>query len=487
MQVLRSRYFPWCALIVMGVVISSVGCRSTRNSISTLPGMSWMGSQGEASFSSMASGEEKPMLPPPSREATPQVVTGDEPSKALPATGSYPDTGFPSPIGPRNAPATSAQSDVAGSESLGGTTRGSSAVNPSSVGATQRGFYGEQYQEDRPSSVAGGDSQYEPPTGTFDAPSSSSRESVTSSPTRSWGSPAPGSGLSAGGSPYQQIRDGLRDDWQNTTSAVSRSAEQVTQQAEEFVQGTSEEVRQGVDSIRDGVRGQYQEFTQGVAGQVESAPQDTADRSQDYSPAAEEARPTQSGTAVSSWGSSNPTVRNETSSQSAYSSTSAPNLPGYGAAATLNPPGTERRGGRQALMDTRTIPQGSVRMSPGDQVARATISRRPLLRTVPPAEWAEGRTLSPSPTIAGTQTPSQRPRTGGPPRASDSRPPIGNRGVMGDRLPAHDHVRLDHLPGRGKVRPRFLHVQANRMHLIPGRFGQAVPCQGARVELIVDS
>ena len=263
MQVFRSRHFQWCVLIVMGVAISSVGCRSTRNSISTLPGMSWMGSQDEASFSSMASDEDKPMLPPPSREATPQVVTGNEPSKVSPATGNYPDTGFPSPIGPRNAPAMSAQSDVVGSESLGGTNRGSSSVNPSSVGATQRGFYGEQYPEDRPSSVAGGGSQYEPPTGTFDAPSNSSRESVNG-PTRSWGSPAPGSDLSAAGageqpagaSPYQQIRDGLRDDWQNTTSAVSRSAEQVTQQAGEFVQGTSEEVRQGVDSIRDGVRSQ---------------------------------------------------------------------------------------------------------------------------------------------------------------------------------------------------------------------------------------
>ena len=103
-----------------GAVLSSIGCRSTRSSLAGLPGMAWVGPRDEdATFGSWAD-SDRPSLPTPSQQATPQLATdsGTASKREVPSSqrspqrglsdslasgtkGStpeteYPDTGYPS-------------------------------------------------------------------------------------------------------------------------------------------------------------------------------------------------------------------------------------------------------------------------------------------------------------------------------------------------------------------------------------------------------
>ena len=50
MQVPKSRRLKFALVLVTGLTVSSVGCRSTRDNLSSLPGMTWLGSREDASM-----------------------------------------------------------------------------------------------------------------------------------------------------------------------------------------------------------------------------------------------------------------------------------------------------------------------------------------------------------------------------------------------------------------------------------------------------
>ena len=178
------------------------------------------------------------MLPPPSREATPQVVTSD-PSSQPAATGraaiEYPDTGYPSlsPERHRSAPDTAGYATGQYDRPGSATQSQPAELGNATVGPTQRGFYGEQYQSTGPARGADhdpGTSNEYPSTGArdYDHLTGAGSESVGGD---RWADPATAGDLSATGaadnppssSAYDQVRQGIRDDWQNTTQAVSRA------------------------------------------------------------------------------------------------------------------------------------------------------------------------------------------------------------------------------------------------------------------------
>ncbi len=296
MRVLSSRCLSWCTLIAVGLAVTSTGCRSTRDSLATVPGMGWVGSQEEATFSSVANDNDKPALPPPSREAIPQVVTDGAKASSrsepvphqVPAPKtSYPDTGFPADFAPQNA-RDLGPDNLAGGGFGAGTEpaeRSSTTSDTAAVGAAQRGFYGEQYPGAATESGSIGTADPLPPFGGYDAPSGAgSSETDSYASDSAWGDPAPRSDAAASEmaepvssrSPYDQIGEDLREDWRNSVDAVSGSAKQATQNVQEFVRGTGEELQQGAEAMRDGVRSQYEQLTQGDYAQPPLGPAETA-------------------------------------------------------------------------------------------------------------------------------------------------------------------------------------------------------------------
>ena len=296
MRVHSSRCLSWCTLIAMGLAVTSTGCRSTRDSLSTVPGMGWVGSQGEATFRSVASETDKPALPPPSREAIPQVVTDDAkpsggagtvPHQVPAPKTTYPDTGFPADFAPQNARGSSsdnfASDDVRGG--AGPAERSPAASDTAAVGEAQRGFYGEQYPGSATESGPIGTADELPVVGSYDSLSTTDSTGTDSyAADNAWDDPALGRDATAaemvepesGHSPYDQIGEDLREDWRNSVDAVSGSAKQATRNVQEFVRGTGQEIQKGAEAMRDGVRSQYEQVTQGDSEQPLGPPEDAA-------------------------------------------------------------------------------------------------------------------------------------------------------------------------------------------------------------------
>ncbi|MCP4189487.1 MAG: hypothetical protein GY768_02535 [Planctomycetaceae bacterium] len=127
-----------CAVVlVVSTVMFSVGCQTTRNGLARVPGMGWVGTGEDESFSGWESESDSAALPTPSSEVTPQVVSsGDQQKPASEQNEAYPSTGYPSPYGDEPSGAASEESYAGGTESL----------PEGSVGGTQKGFYDENYE-----------------------------------------------------------------------------------------------------------------------------------------------------------------------------------------------------------------------------------------------------------------------------------------------------------------------------------------------------
>ncbi len=135
----RSRF---ALLVVLSLTLMTTGCRSTRNGLSGLPGMRWLAAEEVPNWGSDA---EEPGLPPPSREATPQLTTTTNTSRDQ---ESYPDTGYPSPYND-DVGGSSSDSYPTGHYDDSNSLSVSDGVDAATVGNTQQGFYGDEYGDDR--------------------------------------------------------------------------------------------------------------------------------------------------------------------------------------------------------------------------------------------------------------------------------------------------------------------------------------------------
>ena len=289
-----TRQLGYALVVIVGIGLTSTGCRSTRSSLSSLPGMGWLGPQ-EADFSELSSEEGKSQLPPPSEAATPEVVTsGSQSKRSLAATPAspitkYPDTGYPTTLPGETRSAADSGGYAAGrsAPALDGQGSPSSTSSVSRSGETQHGFYGDQYPASGADSTGGG---YDRDSTVDLTPPASSSYSGAGSSGRSYsGSDDRGnSGAAAASTPATSSATSAYDRTESSdsdyygTQAGSSGADPLTQGAQEFVQGSEQQLRQGVDAVRQGVSNEYQQFTRGVSNQVENARQDAIGRAGEF-------------------------------------------------------------------------------------------------------------------------------------------------------------------------------------------------------------
>ena len=171
-------------LVICGVVPFANGCRSTRSSLSSLPGLAWVApSDDDARFGGWSE-DDGPTLPAPSSGATPQlasksgvtslestnrraVATSTESSDPNAyAQASYPDTGYDPPLESgsksrsRTAAATSAVSRGSG-YSTGNYDAGAGRMAAAAKNAApKRGFYSDDYPAEDESPTSTADSRY---------------------------------------------------------------------------------------------------------------------------------------------------------------------------------------------------------------------------------------------------------------------------------------------------------------------------------------
>jgi hypothetical protein len=131
-------------VVVVSLSLLTTGCRSTRNGLSGIPGMSWLAAEEVPSW---GSDSEEPGLPPPSSEATPQLTTTNTNSDAK-ANQDYPDTGYPSPYGEDSQVVRSGGSYPTGHFDKSNAVDANEDVEAATVGNTQQGFYGDDYSDD---------------------------------------------------------------------------------------------------------------------------------------------------------------------------------------------------------------------------------------------------------------------------------------------------------------------------------------------------
>jgi hypothetical protein len=127
-------------VVVVSLSLFSTGCRSTRNGLSGLPGMSWLAAEEVPSWDS---GSEDPGLPPPSSEATPQLSSDTTTNQ----DSTYPDTGYPSPYNENGKVVRSGGSYPTGHFDKSQAVNADN-VEAATVGTTQQGFYGDDYSDE---------------------------------------------------------------------------------------------------------------------------------------------------------------------------------------------------------------------------------------------------------------------------------------------------------------------------------------------------
>ncbi|MCA9150204.1 MAG: hypothetical protein KDA92_12930, partial [Planctomycetales bacterium] len=154
-------------LVICGIVPFANGCRSTRSSISGLPGLAWVAPSDEDAKFGGWSEDDSPSLPPPSSSATPQlasksgttslesstrraVATGaDSNDKNAYAQASYPDTGYDNPYESSAGKSGSSSTSRAATYSTGGNYDAAARVaTATSNAAPRRGFYSDDYPDE---------------------------------------------------------------------------------------------------------------------------------------------------------------------------------------------------------------------------------------------------------------------------------------------------------------------------------------------------
>lgn len=145
-------------LLVVG--IAATGCRSTRNTVSSWPGMGWMASHDEEVTEEWSDGAVTAGPPKlPARDATPQIASRDAKGSASRAAvasdsakasdGDYPNTGYENPYTASNAQGVADRYKTGRySDRVAGSAPASKNANSEKGNAPQRGFYGEDYGDE---------------------------------------------------------------------------------------------------------------------------------------------------------------------------------------------------------------------------------------------------------------------------------------------------------------------------------------------------
>lgn len=273
--------FRLCLVFALGASLLATGCRSTRNSVAQLPGMSWMAAD-ETTYGEWDEGDE-PSLPPPSSSATPQLSssegrsatpkvgsTGSE--QAYPSTG-YPSTGYSSPYGNSGDVATTSPSYPTGAAQ-------SPRASTPEVGRTQSGFYGEQYEDDQYAETPAGNDQYEPAYSSAPSGTSYDQYGYDSAP-RSESNTAGQYGQPQGSDAYDQYSgsssDSAGSDSYDQTPSWSGMGEELKRGAESFANSAKEDFSKHINDVRQGTRDSYDQISNQVGNQYDQVRQSAAD------------------------------------------------------------------------------------------------------------------------------------------------------------------------------------------------------------------
>ncbi len=279
--------------VALGMSLAMVGCRSTRNSISGLPGMGWMASQDEPNVSDWET--EPSTLAKPNEDATPQLASRGKATSSssksaerseTKSSNGYPDTGMADYSAISRSTSESARDKYAAGK-YGGSSRDTetpAASGPSystarAGGAPKRGFY-----------TASGDDAGDAASRTENEDTASSAESDLDRGYSRY-SKAAKSAIGDAKSDFQSARNSASELSSNATKSASRYARDARDTAEDLASDASEaaeDAQETTGNLADDMKSGYQKASREFTSQMSEAKSDVAAASRNVVEDAEE-------------------------------------------------------------------------------------------------------------------------------------------------------------------------------------------------------